>query len=512
MEHPPSTDEAAAPQGAAASSRTPALSSPRTGLWLAGGTFVLATVYALLCHAKFLTAGFDLGIFDQAVRSYAHGLPGYVPIKGEHFVLLGDHFHPVLVLLAPLYLLWDDPRVLLVVQAALLAVSVWLVHRFTLWRTTPRAATAVAFGYALGWPVQGMVDFDFHEVAFAVPLLAWAIDALDRPRTRGTDAQLVAACLLLLTVREDMGAVVLVLGVLRAVRHRPRWVGVALAVTGVVVAVVVVRVVIPAFASSGSFAYWDYPALGDSLGDAVRTVLTRPWEVVAAFFWPLPKTLTLVAFLVPLAGLWLRSPYSLVALPLLAERFFSGRENLWTWDYHYNAPVWVILVLASVDGWSRLPARRRAAWGRWGLRLVVVVPLVGALLVPLVWQRSTELFPYGRLVNGKAYRVDAADPARARAVALVPAGVCVEASDRLAPHLTRRDRVSLPGVPQPRPDYVVLDTSLPEEGFGRYADPVQVVAQARADGYVTVFEQGTVVVLRSPEDRGPTPGCAPTAP
>ena len=37
--------------------------------------------------------------------------------------LLGDHFHPALMLLAPAYWIWDDARVLLVVQALLLAAS-----------------------------------------------------------------------------------------------------------------------------------------------------------------------------------------------------------------------------------------------------------------------------------------------------------------------------------------------------------------------------------------------------
>ena len=56
-----------------------------------------------------------------------------------------------------------------------------------------------------------MIDFDFHEVAFGVPLIALAIDALDRR----ADRSLLIYCGLLLLVREDMGALLVMLGIIR---------------------------------------------------------------------------------------------------------------------------------------------------------------------------------------------------------------------------------------------------------------------------------------------------------
>ena len=38
----------------------------------------------------------------------------------------------------------------------------------------------VAGAYAVSWAIQAMVDFDFHEVAWGVPILVVAVDALDR--------------------------------------------------------------------------------------------------------------------------------------------------------------------------------------------------------------------------------------------------------------------------------------------------------------------------------------------
>ncbi|HEY4702420.1 MAG TPA: hypothetical protein VIH64_11050, partial [Streptosporangiaceae bacterium] len=60
------------------------------------------SVFALVLNYRFQTSSYDLEIFDQAVRSYAHFHPGISPIKGLHnhfgpsFSILGDHWSPIL--------------------------------------------------------------------------------------------------------------------------------------------------------------------------------------------------------------------------------------------------------------------------------------------------------------------------------------------------------------------------------------------------------------------------------
>ena len=42
----------------------------------------------------------------------------------------------------------------------------------------------IGAAYGLSWGLAQMIDFDFHEIAFAVPLLACSLSALLRGRTR----------------------------------------------------------------------------------------------------------------------------------------------------------------------------------------------------------------------------------------------------------------------------------------------------------------------------------------
>jgi hypothetical protein len=113
-----------------------------------------------------------------------------------------------------------------------------------------------------------------------------------------------------------------------------------------------------------------------------------------------------------------------------------------------------------------------------------------------------------RMLLGSAWRTDAHLRAQQAAVRQVPADVCVSVDDRLATHLTRTNRVTLPGIPTPRTDFVVLDMGQEEVGY-LLPTPQQVLADSRAAGFVQVFQQGDLLVLRSPHYSGPSQLCRP---
>ena len=131
--------------------------------------------FAPTLYYTFRTSSFDLVIFDQAVRSYAHFHPGIAPIfdvfegLGPIFPILGNHFSPIDAVLAPLYWIHDSPETLLVAQAVLFALAIppmWVFTRRALGGGLKAtvAAYLVSVAYALSWPVASALAFDFHEV------------------------------------------------------------------------------------------------------------------------------------------------------------------------------------------------------------------------------------------------------------------------------------------------------------------------------------------------------------
>ncbi|GAA1399046.1 DUF2079 domain-containing protein [Luteococcus peritonei] len=476
--------------------------------WFSLAVFGLYAFYSLTRYPQFLSAGYDLGIFDQAVRRYSHFESPLVPLKGDHYNLLGDHFHPILAVLAPLYWIWDDPRTLVIAQAALVASSIPVVASF-LARHLGRGRIfwALLVGYALSWPLQRLVDFDFHEICFAIPLLAIALDALDRR----SDRTFVLASLVLLLVREDMGMVLAMLGVVRMLqrpapgqgRRRGLLLGGALVALGTVVFFLVIKVVLPHFASSGQFAYWTYDALGPDAASSVKFILLHPLRTAEIFFTPWVKTRTLLYLLVPLALLPLRSPLVLVTLPLLAQRFLSSRTHLWTTEFHYSGPIFVILLFATVDALERFPRN----WRRPLARSVAVLLLLTPVFDLAVNGRN---FPFIRLA-WSSWQTKPIMRHQQAVLAHIPAHTCLEVDDRLAAHLTRSNRVTLPTLTSRQSDFVVLDMSQKEVG---YPLPAPQVVQDRivARGYMPVAQEGPITVWRRPGYAGPTPGCGPDAP
>jgi len=456
----------------------------------------------------YVVAGYDLGIFDQVVRAYARFQAPLVTLKGDDYNIWGDHFHPIVALWAPLYWIWDNIRVLAIGHALVVASAVFPVWSFVRRHfTSQRLAKVFAAVALIGWPIQGLIGFDAHEIAFAVPLIAWIIDALDR---RDDRALLVCSALLLL-VREDMGILVAVIGLIRLMRPgKPRgwWKGLGLIAAGLGAFAVVTAVIIPSFANEG-YQYWDY-----------GQVMSRPWEALWLWAYPWTKMWTWLALLVPVGFLALLSPYLLIAVPVMAERMLASRELLWGVQYHYNSPVWIVVCLASVDGARRLSAwlvarkgSRKARPHRW-LTIIItsttaVCMVLGMVGVPWFWQ----MYPLQRVLTGAAFQWTIGAPDRREVVEWLPADTCVAADDRVAGQLTHTNRVTVPGVSQVKQDFYVLDFYQPYPATTPAMWTTGLAYETAIEmGFHIVKRSGTILVLQSPDYTGPDPvRCGPGA-
>ena len=78
------------------------------------------------------------------------------------------------------------------------------------------AGRAIGAAYGFSWGLQQLVDNDFHEIAFAVPLLAFSLSALICGRRRA--AALWA--LPLVFVKEDQGLTVAMIGIIMIMMAR----------------------------------------------------------------------------------------------------------------------------------------------------------------------------------------------------------------------------------------------------------------------------------------------------
>lgn len=461
-------------------------------------SFAVYAAYSVSRYQQLLTAGYDLGIFDQVLRRYAHFQAPIVTLKGPGYNIFGDHFHPILATIAPLYWIWDDPRVLLIVQAGLIAISAAIVYRFAARYLSANVALMVMGAYALGWPLQALAHFDFHEIAFGVPLVAWAVDAIDRRSAK----ELIGSCVLLLLVREDMGLIVALLALIALPRVKRRYC-VGLIALGAIGYYLVTSIVLPHFNPAGTFAYWSYDALGPDLPSALKSLLLHPLHGLNLFFTPSIKSITLLWLLLPVGFLALGSPYTLCCLPILAERFLASRENLWGTKFHYSAILWPFIMLGAIDAARRLKLLSRETAVRRVAVLMLLLPVVGTLSYVHLW-------PLNRAVTGKAFREHAKTEYQYALLKLIPHNTCVEAEDHLASHLTRWNKVIHPTRIPHGEDFIILDVARETIGY-QMPNTLQMNFLARNLNYTVLAKTGTVLILRRPGYSGPRPECSPTA-
>lgn len=376
----------------------------------------------------------DLAIYSQVVWNTAHGdwfRNSVLPLSANY---LGNHFSPILLAFVPLYLIWTDPRVLLIGQVVVNALAVWPLYWFAREKLpTPWAGVLLVAAFLLYPALQHQDLGDFHGVALGTTVVMWAFFALLTGRNR----LLFCILPLMVLVREDLSLVIVTMGLYAGIFQR-RWrLGLVLCVLGIVLSILVILVLIPAFRGGESFFYNDYyDYLGTSAPEIGKTMLLRPGVWLSRAFHP-PKFNLLLQLLLPVAFLPLLAPSvfllggSALAYLLLVDYPFA---QIYTLDEQNQALLIPFIFFGAVSGLARLV---RWLGCRWGARRVALagsaVVLVTSFISVLLWG------PLASAEKRAEFRVD--DRARAEWVLLsrIPPDAGVVADDRLAAPLSMRE-------------------------------------------------------------------------
>lgn len=368
--------EASTPAAPATHRRTAWVASSAVGLLVTA----LLWAYSARQWGLYRVPSWDLGIFTQVVRAYSELRAPIVTIKGEDFMILGDHFHPLLVVLAPFYAVHPSGFTLLAAQAVLFGAGAGIVTWFAVRALGPWGA-AIGLASGLSYLVVEAHASQFHEIALALPLLAMSLGMLTR--RRGVAA--VVWALPLLGIKEDLGLTVAAIGVvvaLRASSRRERVWGWSTAGLGLAAFVAITQWVLPALNPDG---VWDYA--DDSI---VSLLLSDPGAAIERLMTGLDVKVAMIALPILVSGVVsVRSPLALIAVPTFAWRFASDVPFHWGTSFHYGAVLAPIMFLALVDGLGALPTAKRRSWFTPALAGACLVLAVGLTPRFALW-RLTE--------------------------------------------------------------------------------------------------------------------------
>ncbi|MFC7457243.1 DUF2079 domain-containing protein [Brachybacterium sp. GCM10030267] len=444
---------------------------------------VLATLaYGLLGSQQFhhlVARSWDLGIFTQLARAYGELRAPIVPIKGDGVNLLGDHFHPILALLAPVWWAWPSGEALLWTQALLFGLSAIPLTRLAIDRLGAPLGALAGAAYVFSFGLQSAAAVQFHEIAVAVPLLALSLTALLRQRMLG--AILWAAPLVF--VKEDLGLTVALLGGIIALRHREyRTEGLGLVCWGAGWFITATFVILPLLNPAGQYDYTD------NLGS--------PFEV----FWPPMKWLTVLMLLLAAGLIGARSPLIALMLPTLAWRFTGTVEFYWDWYWHYNAILMPIALAAMLDALGDRRTGRATAW----LREDAPIPVRRIRITAVAASAAVTLVLAGAMPVLDIFRPQKWEPTwraapAAEALEAVPDGAVLAVDITLMAHAVPDHDVQWTHGPNQRVPDCVLSDRYAFSWDGRPPDDVALWAQQRwGTEYETTYEDGGFTVVCRP--------------
>ncbi len=338
----------------------------------------LLVLYALILFGgltfKYLHwgQGYDQIDYQQSIWNTTQGRFLEISHYRHTDHLWGMDFIPAIVLLVPFYALFPSALTLNFFQAVCMALGAWPVYsiardRFANSRLAGIGWAAIYLLYPSLWFVT--MSAPWQPRTLAIPALLGAFYMLQQRRWIWSMALLALA----LTTRTDVSLVVCMFGILAGLwRMGWRWVLPPL-LLGLTWFYVSTSVIVPAFyrddyqpqagtigqsydetwpGTSPQLAYYSH--LGNSTGEIVRTIVTRPVQMAQLMLTP-PKLTYLVLMLLPLAFLPLLAPdVALLASPIIAMNLLSTRVFQYTIREQYQALVIPGLVLAAIIGGARL--------------------------------------------------------------------------------------------------------------------------------------------------------------
>lgn len=462
-------------------------SFPFSPMVLAGG---LATGYALVMsvvtvikHLSYNSHSFDLGIFDQVLWNTTHGEILYSTLLGgRHF--FGEHFSPILLVLAPLYWIYEHPATLLVFQTCALASGTipvyWLAKKKL---ESSQLAILFAWLYVCYQPIRNVNLFDFHPIALVTPLLLFAFWYLDQ-RNYGAFGIFL---LLALACKEEIATIVFIFGVYIALVQKKRLAGGLLSLAGIAVFFVEIWVIIPYYRQAPFAFVHRYGYLGGNIPEILQTLVFRPLYVLKHVFTSKKMAYTADVF-GPAGFLSFLSPsHLLLTIPTFLQNILSESKPQYTIGYQYTAPLTPFVFISAIHGLRNLfrkPSLQKRF--RFLIKQVRGVYVISLLLLflslaffghpPAYYLRKHQITEHTRLIDTVIQRI--------------PVSASASTQETLVPHLSHRKHIyEFPLISLiNEAEYILLDTTAGTAPLSKeiYLQKVEALLQGEEYGVMLV--------------------------
>lgn len=314
--------------------------------WVWRVTLLFLLVYlGILCFKleALQMGGWDFGIYDSMLHNAASGKGLMRDFRGPF-----DHFSPVFMLFVPLYLIWDHPFWLPLIQSAALALAAPVLHAVAK-RYFPRgiAPFALMLMYLLNPYWSRLALYDFH-VECLFPLVCFAAFYY-----YGRNKLLPFALLLMLSplIKEDFVVPLGAAGLWLLTQKGRRKLGLGMIGAALLWTLFVLKIYFPWILGAGYWHYGRYEILGGTAGETARNFLAMAARVVHPDAFAAMLSLLLPFALLPVVN-WKMLLF--FWLPTLGIQLISINPSQRYLQCHYAAALVAVTPIAALWGMRTL--------------------------------------------------------------------------------------------------------------------------------------------------------------
>ncbi|HLQ29340.1 MAG TPA: DUF2079 domain-containing protein [Ktedonobacteraceae bacterium] len=507
---------------------------PRTpAFWLATALVALLVLlfscffifYLTGKQDAYMTHAEDLGIMDQAIWNTVHGHLFHQTICNSlndtncysfagisRFAL---HFEPILFPVSLFYLIWPDPKMLLVIQTLVVASGAF--PAFWLARLRLRnewAGVAIALLYLLYPAQQNALTFDFHAVTFTSALLLFTLYFMYSRRT----IWLFVFAVLAMACKEEIPLVVVFFGLWSMLFQR-RWRSglglVLLASAWTALGFYVIHLNSP---QGYPLLASRYAYLGHTPLQIAQTIFLQPLSIIKqhvhrAYFQLL---------FAPVGYLPLLAPWVFVlALPTMALNMLSSDPNMNSGAFQYSAEIVPVFIFAAIESivlllwlvqWglargsmrqeeAREDTHKKPSFQHRPLHHKVHLGLLALLLCYVLFSVINQDYTATSMPFARDFhwpQVTTHDELAQHIIDTIPLTASLSAQTRLVPHVSQRSAIYLFPDADDHADYIFLDVTgdfYPFQAAQDYESEVIKVMQSGNYGIV-VAQDGYFLLER----------------
>ena len=457
------------------------------------------TTASFLRYDNFYTGRFDLGNMDQTVWNSIHGRIFQLtdPDGTNSISRLSVHADFILILISPLYLIWSNPKMLLLLQTITLAIGGIIIFFLSKNILKNKNISLILATLFLINPAVGYTNlYEFHPVTLATTLLLATFYFFYKKKY----VWFFVFAILSSLCKEEIWAVVSVFGLYLILKNLISFIkikifskkefllGLFLFILFLSVCYYLITIAIPAARGSDHFALSYYSDFGSSPSSIVKTIILNPSKTILTVLKP-DRLFYLGQLFLPLIFLPLLSlEYLFFAVPDFLVNLLSNNNQLHQIYYQYSAGITPFLFIATIFSIKKILGRFKFIKIDLLIYLLIFSALFSAYSIgPLPFSKKPNVDMFKKpLSNTKA--ID-------DFLANIPTRYSIAASNNLGSHLShRRNIYTIPlGIGQADVILFLLNDAFAQPSLQAQKEMVKQMSDNK--NYIQVYQDGDFVAF-----------------